>query len=95
MIYFSYNFMKFPCHFNSKSSKIILTNEMTGDKNEIEFVDHSDEGRYYLIDLSNLELMNGTYEYSIGKDLGLLQVGDYIKQVTEYNEKKTNKVYER
>jgi hypothetical protein len=61
----------------------------------LEFTDLSQDDRYYLIDLSNVELKDGTYKYQIGSEVGLLQVGDYVAQSTEYNDKKQNKVYER
>lgn len=96
MIYFSNEKIKFPRHFAEVSTKIVLINELSNEKTELDFVDESDSDRYYEIDLSNLELKNGTYKYKIGKEVGLMQVGDYEPtQVTEYNEKKTNVIYER
>lgn len=95
MVYFKNNLIKFPRHFNDFSTKMILINELTNDKLELDFVDRSDSDRYYLIDLSNLTLRNGSYRYEIGKDIGLMQVGDYIAPSTEYKETKINVVYER
>lgn len=96
MIYFSNEKIKFPRHSNEISTELVIINELTNEKTELDFVDESDDDKYYEIDLTNLELKNGTYKYIIGKEIGLLQVGDYQPtEVTEYNEKKTNVVYER
>lgn len=45
--------------------------------------------------LSGVVITKGTYRYEYGSERGLLQVGDYTAQKTEYNVSKTNKVYER
>lgn len=96
MIYFSNEKIKFPRHSNETSTELVIINELSDEKTELDFVDESDDEKYYVIDLTNLELKTGTYKYKIGKEIGLMQVGDYIPaQVTEYNEKKTNIIYER
>lgn len=95
MIYFEKETLQFPRHSAETSNKLMVTNELTGDVMDIEFVDLSDDDRYYLIDLSGVDLKDGTYRYQIGPEVGLMQVGDYIAQSTEYNEKKQNIVYER
>ena len=95
MIYFENETMQFPRHSTETSNKLVVINELTDEKNELEFIDLSDDDRYYLIDLSNLELKDGTYRYQIGSEVGLMQVGDYIAESTQYNEKKQNTVYER
>lgn len=95
MIYFENETMQFPRHSAETSNKLVVINELTDEKNELEFIDLSDDDRYYLIDLSNLELKDGTYRYQIGSEVGLMQVGDYVSESTQYNEKKQNTVYER
>ena len=95
MIYFENETLQFPRHSGETSNKLTVINELTGESNTLEFVDLSQDERYYLIDLSNVELKDGTYRYQIGPEIGLMQVGDYVAQSTEYNEKKQNVVYER
>ena len=95
MIYFDKETLQFPRHTAEKSSEMVLTNELTGETNTLEFIDLSQDERYYLIDLSNIVLKDGTYRYEIGPEIGLMQVGDYVNTNTEYNEKKQNIVYER
>lgn len=95
MIYFENDLIQFPRHSGETSDKLVMTNELTGESDTLEFVDLSQDERYYLIDLSNVELKDGSYRYQIGPEIGLMQVGDYIAQSTEYNEKKQNIVYER
>lgn len=95
MIYFENETLQFPRHSAETSNKLIVINELSDEKNTLEFTDLSQDDRYYLIDLSNVELKDGTYKYQIGPEVGLLQVGDYVVQSTEYNDKKQNKVYER
>lgn len=95
MIYFESETVQFPRHSAETSNKLIVINELSGEKNTLEFVDLSQDDRYYLIDLSNVELKDGTYRYQIGPEVGLMQVGDYVAESTEYNEKKQNIVYER
>lgn len=95
MIYFENETLQFPRHSAEISNKLIVINELSDEKNTLEFTDLSQDDRYYLIDLSNVELKDGTYKYQIGSEVGLLQVGDYVAQSTEYNDKKQNKVYER
>jgi hypothetical protein len=95
MIYFESKSMQFPRHSAVMTSKLVITNELTGDQTEVEFVNQSSDDRYYLIDLSDVELKDGTYRYQIGPEVGLMQVGDYVSQSTEYNENRSNKVYER
>lgn len=95
MIYFEQETIQFPRHSAEKSNKLVITNELTGVSTVIEFVDLSDDERFYLIDMSGVDLMDGTYKYSIGSEIGLMQVGDYVSTSTEYNENRSNKVYER
>ncbi len=95
MIYFESKSMQFPRHSAAITNKLVITNELTGEQTEVEFVNQSSDDRYYLIDLSDVELKDGTYRYQIGPEVGLMQVGDYVSQSTEYNEKKQNIVYER
>ena len=95
MIYFENETLQFPRHSGETSNKLTVINELTGESNTLEFGDLSQDERYYLIDLSNVELKDGTYRYQIGPEIGLMQVGDYVAQSTEYNEKKQNVVYER
>jgi len=95
MIYFENETVQFPRHSAVTSDKLVVTNELTGEQNTLEFVDLSQDDRYYMIDLSEVELKDGTYRYQIGPEVGLMQVGDYVAQSTEYNEKKQNIVYER
>lgn len=95
MIYFEKETLQFPRHSAETANKLVITNELTDEETTLEFVDLSQDDRYYLIDLSNLELRDGTYRYQIGPEIGLMQVGDYIAESTQYNEKKQNIVYER
>lgn len=95
MIYFTNEIIKFPKHFNQTADEIQFINEMTGEINTLEVEDLSVDPRYYEFDFSNLVLKSGTYKYVIGQDLGLMQVGDYIRQTQEYNEIKQNVVYEQ
>lgn len=95
MVYFDKETLQFPRHFAENSDELLLKNELTGDERTIEFEDLSDNTSYYLIDMSGITLKDGTYRYQIGPEVGLLQVGDYVSESTEYNEKKQNVVYER
>ena len=95
MIYFDKETLQFPRHSAIKSNKMLLKNELTSDEITIEFEDLSDNSSYYLIDMSGTTLKDGTYRYQIGDEVGLLQVGDYVSESTQYNEKKQNVVYER
>ena len=95
MIYFKNDLIQFPRHSSEISRKLVITNELTDEVLELNFTDRSDDDRYYLIDLSNLTLRDGSYRYQIGSEVGLMQVGDYIGISTEYNERKQNTVYER
>ena len=95
MIYFENETLQFPRHSGETSNKLVMTNELTGETYTLEFIDLSQDERYYLIDLSNFTLKDGTYRYEIGPEIGLMQVGDYVNTNTEYNEKKQNIVYER
>lgn len=95
MIYFDKENLQFPRHSAEISNKLVLRNELTGDENLIEFDDLSDNPNFYLIDMSGVTLTDGTYRYQIGDEVGLLQVGDYVSESTQYNEKKQNVVYER
>lgn len=95
MIYFEKETIQFPRHSVEFDDKLVLTNELTGEKTEIDFFDYSTDDSYYMIDLSDVDLANGTYRYQIGPEVGLMQVGDYISESTQYNEKKQNIVYER
>lgn len=93
MVYFEVGLVKFPKHFDENEGKLILKNEMTGEIIEIEVEDQSENNHFYLFDIQH-DLKNGTYRYNYGKEVGLLQVGDYVSPVNEYNERKTNIVYE-
>lgn len=94
MVYFENNLIKFPNHFNQIVSKIKFINELSDDIIEVDVEDHSDNVHFYEFDMTNVVLKNGTYRYEFGKEVGLMQVGDYIVSVYEYNEKKDNIVYE-
>lgn len=95
MIYFDKETLQFPRHSAEISNKLVMKNELTGDESTIEFDDLSDNPNFYLIDMSGVTLTDGTYRYQIGGEVGLLQVGDYVSESTQYNEKKQNVVYER
>jgi len=95
MIYFNSETLQFPRHSSEKSDELVLTNELTDEVTKVKFEDQSDDSRFYLIDVSDLSLKDGTYRYQIGSEVGLLQVGDYVADTTQYNEKKQNIVYER
>ena len=95
MVYFEKETLQFPRHSVEFDDELVLTNELTGESMKIEFTDLSTDDRYYMIDLSDVDLANGTYRYQIGPEVGLMQVGDYVSTSTEYNEKKQNIVYER
>lgn len=95
MIYFDKETLQFPRHTAEKSSEMVLTNELTGEKTTVSFEDLSDDYRFYLIDVSDVTLKDGTYRYQIGEEVGLLQVGDYVSTNTQYNENRQNIVYER
>lgn len=95
MIYFNNDLVQFPRHSSESSNELVLINELTDEVITLDFVNQSTDFRYYVIDLSNLEIKDGTYRYQIGPEVGLLQVGDYVSTSTEYNEKKQNTVYER
>lgn len=95
MIYFDKETLQFPRHSAEISNELVLKNELTGDESIIEFEDLSDNSSYYLIDMSEVTLKDGTYRYQIGDEVGLLQVGDYVSESTQYNENRQNVVYER
>ena len=95
MIYFDKETLQFPRHSAEISNNLVLKNELTGDEKTIEFEDLSDNSSYYLIDMSEVTLKDGTYRYQIGSEVGLLQVGDYVSESTQYNENRQNIVYER
>lgn len=95
MIYFKMEMMKFPKHFNQNPTKMKLINELTNNEIEVEVEDLSVNPHFYEFDLTDIELTNGTYRYELGKEVGLLQVGDYVAVATEYNEKKNNIEYVR
>ena len=95
MVYFEKETLQFPRHSVEFDDELVLTNELTGESMKIEFTDLSTDDRYYMIDLSDVDLANVTYRYQIGPEVGLMQVGDYVSTSTEYNEKKQNIVYER
>lgn len=95
MIYFDKETLQFPRHSAEKSNELVLINELTGESTTVNFEDISDDSRFYMIDVSELTLRDGTYRYQIGDEVGLLQVGDYVNTTPQYNEKKQNIVYER
>lgn len=95
MIYFGSDRLKFPRHFNENPTKMVMTNEMTGEKVEFNVVDLSTNPHFYEFDFTGIDLKVGSYTYTMGKEVGLIQVGDYISTSTEYNERKNNIVYER
>ena len=95
MIYFEKGLLQFPRHFDENPTRMVVINELTGTSYEILVVNMSDNPRYYAFDFSDVELDNGTYRYQVGNEVGLMQVGDYVAQTTQYNEKKQNVVYER
>lgn len=95
MVYFDTNLIQIPRHFNENPTKMTLTNEVTNKVTEIDVVNVSENPRVYALDMSGVELGDGTYKYNLGSEVGLLQVGDYVATSTEYKEKINNKVYER
>lgn len=97
MIYFNYELVQIPRHFNENPLTMTLTNELTNEVTEVRVNNLSDNPRVYVFHFTSMEvkLDNGTYKYNLGSEVGLLQVGDYVAQSTEYNEKKQNIVYER
>ena len=94
MVYFDSGLIQIPRHTQENPTKMTLTNELTNDVIEVVVIDMSDNPRSYVFDLSDLELMNGTYRYNLGSETGLLQVGDYVSVVKEYNNKRNSVVYE-
>lgn len=95
MVYFDKENLQIPRHSTIKSNRLVLINELSGDRTVIEFTDLSTNDQYYLISKEGIVLKNGTYRYEVGPEVGLLQVGEYESTSTDYNEKKTNVVYER
>ena len=99
MIYFNDNLVQIPRHSAEESNELTLINELTGETLSFDIVDLSDDDRYYLIAFGGSEdefdLPAGTYRYQIGDEVGLWQVGDYVSDTPQYNEKKQNTVYER
>lgn len=96
MIYFSNNFIRFPRHFGNLSNifTINLVNTVTHKKYELTMEDTSDLAGWYLFDFTNVELEYGTYRYNFNGEVGLLQVGNFIKEIIEYNNETEHKVYE-
>lgn len=95
MVYFDSEMIQIPRHFNENPSVMTLTNELTGDVREINVEDMSDNPRMYVFHLGDLGLIDGTYRYNLGSEVGLMQVGEYVRTSQQYNEKKQNTVYER
>lgn len=97
MIYFNYELVQIPRHFNENPLTMTLTNELTNVETVVGVVNMSTNPRMYVYHFTEDEvhLDNGTYKYNLGSEVGLMQVGDYVSPATEYNEKKQNTVYER
>lgn len=96
MIYFNENLLQIPRHGGENSNELVLINELTGEKYEGTFTDQSTDTRYYLFVPEGFDdLIDGTYRYQIGSEVGLCQVGEYVNVAAQYNEKKQNTVYER
>lgn len=96
MIYFSNDFIRFPRHFGSLSNifTINLVNTVTHKQYELTMEDTSDLAGWYLFDFTNVELENGIYRYNFNGEVGLLQVGNFNKEIIEYNNETEHKVYE-
>lgn len=95
MIYFKNEILRFPKHFQQSTTKMVITNDLTGDVYEYNLEDKSDDDRYYEFDFTDIELKNGTYTYRMGDEVGLIQVGDYVETTNTYDKKNINVVYER
>lgn len=95
MVYFSNDLVQIPRHFDENPTKMTLTNEVTNVVTEIDVVNMSSNPRIYALDFTGVKLDNGTYKYNLGSEVGLFQVGDYVATSTQYNENRSNKVYER
>lgn len=96
MIYFNESLLQIPRHSAENSDEMVLINELTGESIKGKFTDLSTDNRYYLfVPDAFTDLIDGTYRYQIGYEVGLCQVGDYVIESTHYNEKKQNTVYER
>lgn len=94
MIYFNQGINKFPRHFSENPTKMELINEMTKEKVEIDVENISENDRMYEFDLTDLNLSDGMYEYHLGKEVGLIQFGDFETPKTAYKETKVDIVYE-
>lgn len=94
MIYFKSEKIKIARHFDENPVIFHIVNEVSGEKKDFE-LSVSVESTYYELDFSGIELKNGTYRYDFGSECGLLRVGDYVAEQSEYDNKKINVIYER
>lgn len=92
MVYSKDNLIKIPRHFDEFPTVLVLINEMTQDRYEITAIDCDCENSMFV---AEVEIPDGEYQYFIGKEVGLIQVGEYYAERTvSYDEDNENHVYE-
>ena len=95
MIYFERGLVRISKHFEQDPREMTITNEVTNEVVNLRVRDISTNPHFYEFDFSDVDLANGTYRYEMGKEVGMIQVGEYLAVVTEYTNERTNVVYER
>lgn len=86
MIYYKDSTLIIPRHYSDNNTeKLTLKNNVTSNEQTFDLEgDESENPLYYKFAIELGNLPTGEYTYTVGKESGLLTIGDYVPTNTQY-----------